>query len=452
MLIACPPVAVALLPVQVPDTGPKTANGQCINVGQVDKEQRFQSSIVTKRCALLAEVVMRLDKLEVYSINTVMLVRAAIAILAALQPAVAGAAPERMAERIVPFELAGNHIYVAAKFEGSSVSLMLDSGATRTFAALSDCTAQSVPRLGRLDLSGLAVADQAVNCFGKPDGSFDGHRFDGVLGDDFIRRFAIEIDYTKRLLIFRDPEFKPTSANGIRLPMELIEDDSGGRVPIVKAEFQGDDGTWHVGRFILDTGARTNFTLGDRFARQIGLTTAKGPFIRALVGGGVLVRKATMVVRRVPAVRLGSMTFGSPAITISEDREGILAAPEFDGIIGGELLQRFRVHLNYAAAEAILIPNAGASARFDYETCGMFVAGEGADFRLLRVKDVVPSSPASRAGLQIGDQIVAFGNRFGLRLTLESLRSICRGEGRINIRYLRGAKQESARLERRHLI
>ncbi len=70
------------------------------------------------------------------------------------------------------------------------------------------------------------------------------------------------------------------------------------------------------------------------------------------VGGELSAR-----VGRVPAIRLGGFVVSNPLTQFSQNTSGILATPDLAGIIGAQMLRRFRVIFDYPHGEMILEPN-----------------------------------------------------------------------------------------------
>ena len=332
---------------------------------------------------------------------------------------------------------------------------MFDSGASQSYAALARCKSPNPQNQyrGRLRIAQARFGEMTLNCADFGNGGYDGHRNDGLLGYDFISRFVVGIDYAARTLTLHDPSAFRYGGIGHRTRLTLLEDDSGGKVPLIDLVVEDESGKAHTGKFIVDTGVRTVLTLGDRFATQAGLKAGPGASIRALAGGGPLVRQARLAIRRVPAIRFGGERIVDPVITVSDDKEGILAAPEFDGIIGGELLKRYRVFLDYPHQQMIVEHTVAANRPYDYDMSGLFLAADRPGFRTFTVRDVVTESPAAEAGVKVGDVIIAVAGVQTRRLTLASLRDLLKRAGSTIVLVIeRGGTRTMYKLVLRRLI
>ena len=374
-----------------------------------------------------------------------LLVVVSIAILA---QACAHASPS-----VIPFEIASNHIYLKGTFDDAERWFLFDTGATASYVASPLCSKETPRRSGALVIGPVTVAAQSFNCWRVSDLGFDGHALDGLLGYDFISRYVVEIDYQKRTLSLHDPARYTYVGTAVPAKLSLIADDSGGMIPLATVSLSGADGRQHKGPFIVDTGARTAFTLGDRIAQRSGLTADSGGAVRMLIGGGSLVREARMAVRRASSATFAGHTFAQPVITISEDKTGILAAPEFDGVVGGELLRRFRVIFDYARSVMFLEPTQDNAAPFEFDRSGMFVSGDGADFRTFTIRDVLHHSPASDAGLEVRDVILAIDGVRARDMSLEEVRARFKIESRsYTITVKRADRTFQVRLHTRRIV
>src|ERR1700694_918179 len=104
-----------------------------------------------------------------------------------------------------------------------------------------------------------------------------------------------------------------------------------------------------------------------------------------------------------------------------------MASPEFDGVIGSEILRRFKVIFDYSRQRMILEPNRYFSESYEHDMAGMLLVTERTGFR---VRQVIENSPATAAGLHEGDFISAINGKPAFSLTLEQMRVMFIREGR----------------------
>jgi C-terminal processing protease CtpA/Prc len=122
-------------------------------------------------------------------------------------------------------------------------------------------------------------------------------------------------------------------------------------------------------------------------------------------------------------------------------------------VIGGELLQRFKVIFDYAHKRMILEPNAGLAEPFEYDMSGIRLRAEGEDFKTLKVRRVVENSPATEAGLREGDLISAIDGKPTVELSLSQINHMFKQEGKEYLLVInRGEEKKQIKLKLRRLV
>ena len=83
---------------------------------------------------------------------------------------------------------------------------------------------------------------------------------------------------------------------------------------------------------------------------------------------------------RVSALRIGSLSLKGPTTSFSTARRGATSGSSYDGTIGGEVLRRFKVILDYAHQEMILEPGSDFSEPWAADSSGLLLrAGRGSE-------------------------------------------------------------------------
>jgi Aspartyl protease len=275
----------------------------------------------------------------------------------------------------IPFQLADSLIYIQASINGSHLLwMMLDTGSSVTVFDETVSKMLGIRFLGEGNVDGpgqgsvqkLAFANHATLMFAGeelgdqtvatlPLGWFSrevGRSTDGFLGSNVFRNYVVEIDYANQVLRFHDPAGYCYSGSGQHLPLQFIWND----IPTVHAEVVAQDGTAIDGVFLIDSGATTAIWLTKAFSEAHPEVLSTQDMIEvpnvAAVGGELSARLG-----RVPAIRLGGVVVSNPLTQFSQNTSGILANPDLAGIIGAQMLRRFRVVFDYAHGEMILEPN-----------------------------------------------------------------------------------------------
>jgi hypothetical protein len=304
-----------------------------------------------------------------------------------------------------------------------------------------------------ISFPGVRLRNQAFSIQPLGFWIYDGHAVDGMLGYDFISRFVVQIDYANRTINLFGPQGYKYPGSGEVIPLIMLEDDSGGKVPLVRARIMQLGRDPIEGKFIADTGVRGALSFNSPFVEANKLLPSTQKTIQAPLGGGSMVRESKQPVGRVPHLRLGSFTFKNPVAIFFLDKKGVLASPEFDGVIGGEILRRFKVVFDYSRQQMILEPNRHFSEPDEYDMSGLLLIAEGEDFKILKVRHLVEGSPATGAGLREGDVISAINGTVASKLSLERVRTMFKKEGQSYLLSIkRGAETLRIRIRLRRLI
>ena len=111
----------------------------------------------------------------------------------------------------------------------------------------------------------------------------------------------------------------------------------------------------------------------------------------------------------VKQLKLGPFRFRNVPTYVFEDVYNVTSYPYLAGLIGNDLLRRFNCWLNYEKREFYLIPNRHIYDPFDYSYTGLGIYREDG---AIVVEEVMKDSPAEKAGIRVGDLVLAVANNF----------------------------------------
>jgi PDZ domain-containing protein len=256
-------------------------------------------------------------------------------------------------------------------------------------------------------VSGQKVAVMSLNPFLEP---FFWKKTAGVLGYDFISRFVMEVDYDRAVLVLHDPKTFHYEGKGEGLPLTMA-----GNIPVVKAKL--DDR--YEGSFRLDVGSGSTVDLHSPFVKAHDLRAATGAKLD-VTGGGFGGTFSTTVCR-MKKMEIGKYSWNDPIVLLSQTETGGLASEDYAGNIGNQILERFRCTFDYERRMVYLEPGRRYGQRDVFTRSGM---------QLARVDDsvvamqVLPGSPAQRAGLRQEDRVVSLDKKPILSFSAEDIRRI----------------------------
>jgi predicted aspartyl protease len=302
-----------------------------------------------------------------------------------------------------------------------------------------------------LSLNGLDFSPGEINILpiDRAISFSEGLRVEGLLGYDFFHSFVVTLDYVNQLLSIHEPATYSYSDEDVSsvLPLNIIRGH-----PFVSANLTTDSGKHLSGTFLVDTGWRSALSLNAPFVAEHGFLSA-GTTIEAVTGVGIGGSQIEAV-GRVAALQLGSFTIQSPVVNFSTAKAGILSETNMSGIIGGEVLRRFRVTFDYSRKQMVVQPNAHFTDPYEFDMSGLMMTAEGENLKTLRVHYVIKNAPGYEAGLRPGDIITAIDGQLAETISLERVRRLfkLRPEKECAISVLRGEQTLNMSLRLRRLI
>lgn len=367
----------------------------------------------------------------------------------------------------VKFQLINNLIIIPVELNGKELKFILDSGVNKTILFnLSQNDSVGLNNIERVELRGLGgdrsvealiskknrvkvgkMVNENENVYVILKDYFDlsgkmGKTIHGIIGFSLLRNFILKINYNNKTIDFYNAKYyKPNPCRKCEtLPLEFYRNK-----PFINAtvRLKDDPEKDTAVKLLIDTGGSDAIWLFEDTKPEI-----KSPkkYFTDILGEGL---SGTIYGKRARLNRFTIASFDLKSPTVSYlDTTTTRNARRFkerNGSIGGEVLKRFIVWLDYPNRQLILKKNADFSKPFNYNMSGLdivysgkilvreenmaeikdpfnqsipnqnsvrFVASFSYKFRQsFRIKNVVPDSPADRAGLQKDDLILRINGR-----------------------------------------
>jgi predicted aspartyl protease len=205
-------------------------------------------------------------------------------------------------------------------------------------------------RVATLALPGVELRDQIL--LTVPLGALAavvGTEIGGILGWDFLSRFAVEIDWSgARLALARPGEYVPPPG-AIRVPVRVEMN-----VPLV--EVRADD--LPPADFLVDTGNAATVFVHSPWARRHGFGSDDAAGREAWgLGGSETLREATLA-----RIAVGEAAWTDVPVLVGTADRGIAALDEAAGNLGSGLFAGGRIALDYSAGSLWITPAQAASA------------------------------------------------------------------------------------------
>ncbi len=223
-----------------------------------------------------------------------------------------------------------------------------------------------------------------------------GEKIDGIIGYGFLNRYIFHIDFdSSKISVYSKGTFKYENAGVLMKPAFS---------KLVFYPLSVKDKNKIVSNFYLDTGAGLNLLLTEDYIKDNDLLlNTRKPLITQVQGLGGKRRMRLTVIKR---LKFGPYIFRQVPTNIYDDEDKVINYPNVVGLLGNDIMRRFNITLNYPAQEIYFKPNTNYYDEFDYAYTGLSLYSYQG--RII-IDDIVKKSPADKAGLQNGDEVISVG-------------------------------------------
>jgi predicted aspartyl protease len=249
----------------------------------------------------------------------------------------------------------------------------------------------------------------------------------GIFGYEVFNNYVVTINFAQKEILLEEPgRYKYRKRKGERYPI-TIQDTK----PFTDAVALFADGREHPIRVVIDTGAGHALFLNKTEQDNIPLPekvirTQLGRGLNGVINGSLgrieRIKFGRFELDNIVASFPDSMSFGAK----------LPDAAERQGNVGCELLRRFKVTMNYQEGYMVLKPiKRRLRESFEHDMSGLELKALGADLRSYFVYAVAQDSPAERAGLLEGDQILFINDYPAQEISISEIyKMLQRGDGR----------------------
>jgi hypothetical protein len=341
----------------------------------------------------------------------------------------------------IPFKMVNNLIIIPLRLNKSdTMNFILDTGVrTALLIGLQTGDSLQLKYARKIKIKGLGEGDdvEAIHSFGNridlpgiygvnqdilillQDVFFFssklGMRIHGILGYDIFKNFVVDINYErKELLIRHHSRFKVKRSDNV-VPI-LVEEGK----PYVKAKIMSDNNQWVDVKLILDTGASHALSLDIFSNRAITLPNkVKDAYLGRGLNGDIRGK-----IGRIKNFHLGGFELENILTSFPDStslRHVVDVAERRHGNIGAEILKRFHLTFDYLNQRMIIRPNAYFKKPFVYNMSGIEISTPVPGLPLYVISDIEEDSPAERAGLKKGDQLLYLNNKLAFQYSLNEI-------------------------------
>ncbi len=258
----------------------------------------------------------------------------------------------------------------------------------------------------------------------------------GILGYDLFSRFVVKINYDQKIITLYNPkEYKPKRNQD---EFELSIEDTK---PYLKTNVTMIDGKVVNAKVMMDTGASHSILLDEKSHENIAIPDKK---IYTTLGRG-LGGDIVGYIGRVQKVTLRDHNFQQVigSFPVSEQLAELFKISKRQGTIGGGILSKFIVTVDYSKGKMYLKKGRKFKTSFEYNMSGIEVKAVGADLTSFVIANVTEKSPAEEIGIERGDRILLLNGHSAKHYQLNDINALFRTkEGRrINMVLLRDGER-----------
>lgn len=393
------------------------------------------------------------------------------------------ALPDNLKKDKIPFDLVNNLVIIPVEINGDKLSFLLDTGVNTTLLfGISEADSLRVKNARPLKVKGLGTGEGVVALESKNNEFKIGDAIDpnhtiyvvfeeslnfsarmgipihGILGYDFFKNFVVITDYVSKKITFYKPEaYKRKKC----FECEEFKLSFYNNKPYVNIRMSSFTSKSENITLLLDSGSSDALWL---FNKHNSLGDNSNKYFEDFLGlgfsGNIFGKRS-----KLNEIWMGSFNLKQVKVAFPEKSatEGIIFFEERDGSIGGDILKRFTMILNYQAKTMILKKNSNYSDPFYYNMAGLTIEHDGLEviteltthsnfyFDNTRgdgngttsesvtdvsvyteialvpryvVVDVRKDSPAQLAGVKVGDEIVTINGSPAYKTKLFDLNAL----------------------------
>jgi PDZ domain/Aspartyl protease len=378
--------------------------------------------------------------------------------------------PESFPLAEIPFELYHNRIYLPVRINNAGpFSVVVDTGASTSGISEAQARQMGVHESGKASLKGngegigkiglaknvefnldgleLDVKTAAVVPFEQLE-SFEGRRIAGILGAELFKDYVVVIDYREKVLSLYDPSVYEYSGHGDVLPLHILK---GGTLALIQAKVSVSGKAPVDARLALDMGTYSALRLYRPFDEKQGLPASGQKVLPSFEFG--LGGEFSVDLGRVQNLELGwGIKIPNPVTSFSQAGAGATAGGDYDGTVGGEILRRFKVILDYSRQQLILEKNVNLDDPYSADMSGLILTARGKSLDEFEIRHIIPGTPAAEAGLREHDLLLAIDGKPSAQRDLQQVRELFEHEGVHKLSIKRGDQEMQFEIHTHPLI
>lgn len=229
-----------------------------------------------------------------------------------------------------------------------------------------------------------------------------GRNFVGIIGYSLLKDYITKIDYDNNEILLYD-KIEHVNTTGYKaIPFKF-----GNSLPIPQfnVSITLRNGDSFTDRVFFDSGAALTLLINTPFSKTNKLNEkVKKSLISKtenLHGESISEKIA------IKSMNIGGFELSEMTVNVAHDKSGVSSYKNSLGILGGEVISKFNVILDYSTSIIYLKPNTNFSKPFEFPVSGILLRKIKG---VITIHQVEKTSPAYKQGIRKGDQLIAVNN------------------------------------------
>ena len=344
----------------------------------------------------------------------------------------------------IPMEVYGDHTFIKVQINGSEdLDYILDTGDGLAILNINDAAKLGISSgedetitSAEGSISGKRVKHNEFTVGGAPIHNVElhetdlshleisiGRNIDGIIGYDLLKNYVVSIDYDQMKIELYEPKSYSYKGTGSSYAIKL----SASKNPHIKGKTVFANGETIEGDFFVDTGAKATVDYNTPYVEKNGLAKKIGDSYIYLVAG-LGKTEYEHHKGKVQSFSFGSVTIDNMPVGLSHAKHGIQNHKKISGIIGGALLKKFNIVMDYSRKKMYLEKNASFDKPFMMNASGLELQLSKDKSKVL-VHKVFDNSPAQSAGIAVDAVIESINGKNAVELGLAKSRKILAQSG-----------------------
>ncbi|MFA4867450.1 MAG: aspartyl protease family protein [Pedobacter sp.] len=252
-------------------------------------------------------------------------------------------------------------------------------------------------QLGKASINNIPTAILKKDIFGLSN--YLGMKIYGLLGYYFFNSFVVEIKYTSKRLLFKNPS-AGGKIKGERIPIELI-----GNKPYININIESPSYGEISIKTLVDNGASHAISLERLNEKPFPVPSNA---IKANLGVGMS-GPIDGSIGRLTSLKIGSFKLKNvlASYPIYDDVAAKVFLRDRNGNLGADVLSRFNIVFDYEDKSMYIRKGSQFNRPFEHDMSGLEVYAQENKSLHYYVSRIEPGSPAEIAGVMVDDEIVS---------------------------------------------